>query len=696
MTSINYDPKSFVISGKRTLLVMGEMHYARSPRAHWPALLDRARACGLNSVASYVFWSWHEPKRDKYDFSDDHDLGYFLKLCAERKLHVLLRMGPYCCAEWNYGGYPCWLRDEPEITIRTYNEPYLRRVEKYFEHLCAEVRPYLATRGGPIILAQVENEYANVAKRYGADGERYLVWMAELARRLGIDVPIIMCEGAAPNVIETVNGFSIPDERVAKFRRTHPDLPMIWTELWPSWYDTWGFQAHRRSAGNIAWHLLRFIGNGGAGWNYYMWHGGTNFGRTSMYLQTTNYDFDGPIDEYGRITAKGAYLARLHKVLNSHQELLVSGARERTTVAGGGTQIRWTLGEQSLTFEHDEKGAGRVISSDGHTLFDTLTDAKAVEKSWHAAEWQTAAVPEQWQVRPEPRPLQRTDGITAAQPVEGLSLTHDQSDYCWYSTDVSFAVAGTQVVEFAGCGDLIYLNLDGELVAQTQPPFRENRGSTTPEPGARPANDLELLVSDGFRQTFRINASAGKHHLEILTASLGLIKGDWQIAASMENERKGIWNKVSLNGKPVNTWTMHPCLVGEKQEFVRMSWENAPIAKSGIPCVWYRTEFAIPSTLLQADADFRLDANGLGKGMLFINGHALGRHWLIPGNGYGADEVWHQPILDGLWLDPAGEPTQRWYHVPQSWLAASNTLVLFEEQACLPDKVRLEVRKHVG
>ena len=147
---VTFDPTSFKINGERVLLIMGEIHYSRSPRQSWPDLLDRSVAAGLNCIAAYVFWNWHEVRRGVYDFSGDHDLRYFLNLCAERNLFVLLRSGPYCCAEWNYGGYPPYLRNEPGITIRTWNEPYLNRVEKYVQHLVPEFRPYLATQGSAV------------------------------------------------------------------------------------------------------------------------------------------------------------------------------------------------------------------------------------------------------------------------------------------------------------------------------------------------------------------------------------------------------------------------------------------------------------------------------------------------------------------------------------------------------------------
>lgn len=686
-TCMSYDQRSFVINGERTLLISGEVHYARSPRELWPAILDRSVECGLNCIATYIFWNAHEPRRGEFDFSGDRDLGHFLSLCAERHLYVILRMGPYCCAEWNYGGYPSWLRDEPGIVIRTWNEPYLQRVEAYFQRLCAEVRPFLATRGGPVILCQVENEYANVAKRYGADGQRYLEWMADVAKRLGVEVPIIMCEGGAEGAIDTVNGFSISDERLREFRERHPAMPIIWTEFWPGWYETWGFQRHDRDPRNMAFHLLRFLARGGSGWNYYMWHAGTNFGRTSMYLQATAYGFDAPLDEYGRITAKAAFLARLHRILQQHAPILLEGER-RTAVGGDGVEATtWRLGALSLQLRLTSSTA-QLLDSGSAILFDTAATGADVLGAPATPLWVQHCQLDKWQECPEPFPSDRDDGVQAERPVEQLTLTRDQSDYCWYSTMLHVESDGPVTLEIPYGGDLLYAYLDEKLVAQTQAPFRENRGPTMPGDNGPAANDLERQVRDGFRHVFTFPAVAGTHRLDILAVALGLVKGDWQIAGPMNTERKGIWQEVLANGRVVTGWTMRPFLHWERQD--AMPWRG-PVAPPR-PCTWYRTSFALPAPLLEADADFRLDATGLGKGLLFMNGHGLGRYWLLPGAGYGADAAWQDQALDGLSLGPPGEPTQRYYHVPRAWLKAQNELVIFEEQPVAPGLIRMEAR----
>lgn len=689
-----YDARSFFVAGQRRLLISGEIHYARSPRAAWPKLLDQSGACGLNAIAAYVFWNVHEPRPGEFDFAGDHDLGHFLALCHERGLAVLLRMGPYCCAEWNYGGYPAWLRDEPGITIRTWSEPYLRRVERYFTHLCAEVRPHLATAGGPVILAQIENEYANVAKRYGEGGQRYLHWVAELARRQGLDIPLIMCEGAAPGMIETVNGHSISDDRVTAFRACHPELPLIWTELWPAWYDTWGYQRHRRSARNIAWHLLRFLGHGGAGFNYYMWHGGTNFGRTSMYLQTTSYDFDAPLDEAGRITPKGAYLAQLHHVLAAQADVLLSGECRRDVQPDGTVHIAWHYGEQRLRLELQPDTERAVLrTGTGAVLFDSHAEPTTTFPGWS-----TAIVPTDWRRWREPLPSARPDApVVTALPVEQLLLTHDATDYCWYSSTVTLATAGRHALELMRGGDVFAVYLDGRCVARSRPPFLENRGPTLSGTAADTSvNLLEAQGGDAFHHRFHFRATAGEHQLDILAVSLGLIKGDWQVAGPMIIERKGLWGPVLLDGSDVRDWRMHPGLWGERLALPELPhavrWQSAPADCRPRPLTWYETVFDLTTDQLAADADFRLAADGLGKGHLYLNGHALGRHWLIVADGYGADAGWHKVKVDGLRLEPVGEPTQRCYHLPRAWLLERNRLVICEEFACAPHHVTVEWR----
>jgi len=706
--SVSFDERSLLVDGSRMLLTCGEIHYPRSTRAMWPALLQRSKALGLNTIASYVFWNVHETRRGVYDFSGERDLGCFLDLCQQHGLAVFLRVGPYICAEWNFGGFPPYLRDEPGIAIRTMNKAYAARVEAWFERLAEVVKPRLKSNRGPVILVQVENEYTNVSKRYGEQGQEYLRWIVELAKRLGFaGVPSTMCEGGAQGAIETSNGFSIPPERIAAVRKSHPGTPLLWTEIYPAWYRVWGGAAVPAGDGRfMAGGILDFISRGGSGINYYPWHGGTNFGRNSMYLQTTSYDFSAPLDEYGSVTATGVYLGRLHAVLREQSPILLEGERSEHAV-GATRTVTWRKGSEELRmiqetppeersgqgFPHMQVKRARLVNSRGETLFDVDATRDTVTRSFPAPAWnpvrQKSDRPLDWQAWDEPLPADRRDqGIASEDPVEQLSLTKDSTDYCWYSCTAQVAVQGPQEIVIPYGADLFYLYVDGRLVATSKLPLSEDRGPITPDDPAHPrivANLSESGHEHGFQQSFTLRElTAGEHRIDLLATAVGMIKGDWQIASSMNFERKGIWQGVLWNGQPLRNWTMRPGLAGEKHGLPlrpdAVSWRPALGSR---PLRWYKTRIAVPDDLLRGTAVFRLDAAGLGKGTIWVNGRSIGRHWLIEAR-------------TPAWLaqnnKPSGELSQRYYHVPADWLQPSNELVILEEQAASPAAVQLQMR----
>jgi beta-galactosidase len=678
---VSYDERAILIDGRRELLISGEVHYARVPEKDWERVLDATKAAGLNCVATYVFWNLHEDKRDRYDFGDGKDLSRFLGLCGDRGLYVILRAGPYCCAEWNYGGFPSWLRDEPGIVLRTWNTPYLRRVEKYLRHLFAETRRSLATRGGPVIMVQLENEYANIAKRYGKDGGRYLAWFIKLAREQGIDVPVVMCEGGARGALEAFNGFSISNVQIADFRKKQAGLPLMWTELWTGWYDTWGCEHHLRDARNVAYHILRFLAAGGAAWNYYMWHGGTNFGRTSMYLQAHSYDFDAPLDEWGRVTRKGAYLSLLHQVLEEKKGPLLNGRRVESP-----SGVVWADGGNELRLDWDEKGRRGVLSGErGKVLFDTEGAWRELGKARrHASPWRPLEHCRNWRWMPEPLPSSRSDpGTLNASPQDQLLWTRDETDYCWYSHTLEGKRAGKHELYLPFCGDFLRVYINGKPVAQTSPSLKECRGPTDAAPDPGSVNPLELAKSE-YAQTFQVPLRTGRNQVDVLCSALGLIKGDWMISGPMTGERKGIWSNPYLDNEPLRGWRMRAGLEG-------YSSKGRSRRRSKF-LGWCQTEFSVSRRMLDGSHDFRLDLMGWEKGMIFVNGRLLGRFWLIESHGYGPDESWHQKEKHGLAIEGAGKPTQRYYRIPHCWLKEKNSLRILEEGRA-PLLVKIESRR---
>jgi len=719
---VTADARSFSIHGKRQLIISGEIHYPRVSRAEWERVLDRTKEAGINCVASYVFWNIHEPQPGVYDFSGQADLGTFLSLCQERGLVFIVRMGPYCCAEWNYGGFPSWLRDIPGITFRTWNEPYIENVKRYFRVLVTQILPHLASNGGNVILVQVENEYNNIAKRYGENGPKYLAWIVEYVKSLGIDVPTITCEGGAPGAIEAVNGFSV-HETAVKHRQKHPDMPLLWTENWPSWYDTWGYEHHVRDPYEIGYEILRFISVGGSGFNYYMWHGGTNFGRTSMYLQVTRYDFGSPLNEWGEPTEKYRILSALHRCLLANQKLLLGGKRREKSLSENGKVFSITWGNATegcvLTVNSEtepreiapEGGKALLHPAAGACLWNLRQGAsEPLWKSWpaiakkravlSAERWKPAAKSSPWLSFPEPKPSARKDGITALHPIEQLLLTHDATDYCWYATDVQATGTRLATLHIERGGDFFYVFVNGRLADRTQGQLLEVRGPTVSSKEATviPANHLEESVlkngKNGYEHTFSIPLKRGNNRIEILACALGLIKGDWQLALPMQYERKGIWDAVSLDGKKLTGWRHHPGLIGEKlrldesfaAEFPLVAWKAR--GQTG-PLTWYLQEFELSTRQLQPNLAWAFDASGVEKGMLRLNGHGIGRVWQIPAYGPGADPL--PPIIGTI---GRGRPTQRYYRIPTSWLRPRNRLLFFSESGAKPMQEALVCRPY--
>ncbi|GHO83329.1 hypothetical protein KSZ_13350 [Dictyobacter formicarum] len=686
---MSYDSRAVIINGQRTLIVSGAIHYPRSTPAMWPELLRQSKEAGLNTIETYVFWNLHEREQGVFDFSDRLNLFHFCELAEQYGLHVILRIGPYICAETNYGGLPSWLREVPNMAIRTYNQPFMREMERWVRFLVDYIRPLLASHGGPIILVQLENEYENIASRYGAEGQRYLRWVSELGQALNLGVPLVMCVGATEGAIETMNGF-YAHLMLEQHALNHPDQPGIWTENWPAWYDTYGYPHHIRTPQDVAYGVARFIAAGGTGVNYYMWHGGTNFGREAMYLQTTSYDFNAPLNEFGQPTTKSRHLAGLHQVLHAYASLLLEQERPQPQALG---EQQWAYtyvnDTQSLTFlcndaplpatcllgeEKIELPAHAVLLvGDGVIRYNTaevdtshtlqLTH-QPLERAIAQATWYPEPLPQHW-----PAALQNS--VKAPRPIEQLSLTHDHTDYCWYSTTFSTSDAEEGTLSLIGFADMAHIFVDGQFVATSPTPLIENRGS---------------FEGPAFTQSFHLSLSAGQHEVAILSCAIGLIKGDWMIDANMVEERKGLWGHARWNSTVLEgNWSMQPGLVGERGALfgagaALVSWQQEGAEAINQPLRWWQLAFSRP----QGAGPFTVDLNGMQKGMAWLNGRCIGRYWLTPATG--ETEHWQKNII---FAQDAGSPTQRYYHLPEEWLQEENVLALFEELGGDPSTVAI-------
>lgn len=370
---VTYDAKSFIIGGRRVFLSSGAVHYFRSPRESWKNIITKAKLAGLNTVETYVAWNFHEYEEDEYDFEGDRNLGEFLETIHGEGLYAIVRPGPYICAEWDFGGFPWWLATKEGIRFRTDDPIYLSYVDRWFDELIPLIARYQYTKGGPVIAVQVENEYSIAGQDPGM-GERYQGHLRDGMRARGIDVPLLTCAGGCSGTIECANAHR-PSDLFPELRKRQPDMPLFSTEFWGAWYDVWGQEHRTRDARDVYNETLRIAAAGGSGYNYYMWHGGTNFGYTTMYLQTTSYDSDAPLSEAAQWTEKGHWTKLAAQFLQTVAPIL--------TEADGPEALNQALPEGVKSWVRR--------TSDSAVVFFENTGTDSVTFDF---EWESAAIPD--------------------------------------------------------------------------------------------------------------------------------------------------------------------------------------------------------------------------------------------------------------------------------------------------------------
>jgi beta-galactosidase len=315
----------FVLDGKPFVIRSGEMHYQRVPHQYWHDRMKKMRALGLNTLTTYVFWNVHEPKPGVWDFTGDLDLKAYLKAAQEEGLFVLLRPGPYVCAEWDLGGLPAWLLANKEMKIRTKDPQFLAAAERYIKKVGEIATPLQVAKGGPILMVQVENEYGS----FGNDHE-YTGAILKMLRDAGFDGMLYTADGSEdkmfaggplPGILAAINfgASDDPEKEFANFAKFRTGVPKMVGEFWTGWFDHWGENHHRtdaaKEAKNLDWLLSR-----GIGVNLYMVHGGTTWGPMAganlddrYEPDISSYDYDAPIDEAGRLTPKFYALREVFK-----------------------------------------------------------------------------------------------------------------------------------------------------------------------------------------------------------------------------------------------------------------------------------------------------------------------------------------------------------------------------------------------
>ncbi|KAL5227278.1 hypothetical protein ABZP36_015543 [Zizania latifolia] len=702
-TTVSYSDRGLVINGERRIILSGSIHYPRSTPEMWPDLIKKAKEGGLDAIETYVFWNGHEPHRRQYNFAGNYDVVRFFKEIQNAGMYAILRIGPYICGEWNYGGLPAWLRDIPGMQFRLHNKPFENEMETFTTLIINKMKDakMFAGQGGPIILAQIENEYGNImgGLNNNESASEYIHWCADMANKQNVGVPWIMCQqddDVPHNVVNTCNGFYCHD-----WFPNRTGIPKIWTENWTGWFKAWDKPDFHRSAEDIAFAVAMFFQKRGSLQNYYMYHGGTNFGRTSggPYI-TTSYDYDAPLDEYGNLRQpKYGHLKELHSVLKSMEKILVHGAYVDKNHGVNVTVTKYTLGSNSACFinnRFDNKDVN--VTLDGITHFlpawsvSILPDCKTVAFNSAKIKTQTSVMVKKpssaklkWSWMPENLKPFMTDergSFRKSELLEQIATATDQSDYLWYRTSLHHKGKGRYKLYVNTTGHELYAFVNGKLVGQ------------------RHSANGEFV----FQLESPVELYHGKNYISLLSATVGLKNygplfekmpaGIVGGPVKLVNAAKGTGIDLSHS-----SWSYKAGLAGEFRQVhldkPGYEWRShngtIPINR---PFTWYKTTFQAPA----GEDTVVVDLLGLNKGMAWVNGNNLGRYW----PSYTAAEMGgcHRCDYRGVFqadgdgqkcLTGCGEPAQRFYHVPRSFLRAGepNKLILFEEAGGDPSEVGL-------
>ena len=550
----------FLLDGKPFQIISGEMHYPRIPREYWRVRLRMARAMGLNTISTYVFWNLHQTKPGVYDFSGQLDVAEFVREAQEEGLFVILRPGPYVCAEWDLGGLPAWLLADSQIVLRSDDPKFMHPAELWIKRLGQELAPLQATRGGPILAVQVENEYGS----FGSD-KVYLQHVYDLITGAGFgesllytaDGPEQLPKGTLPGVPAVVN-FGPGETReaftaLAKFR---PGQPLMAGEYWAGWFDHWGGK-HAATYTTEQLRDLKWMLAQGYSVNLYMFHGGSTRGfmnganfRETYEPQTSSYDYDAALDESGRPTKK--YFAFRQVLALANPRLTPPDVPE----------VAPTIAISSLAMNET------------------------------AGLWDNLGTP-----------------IVADAPTSMESLGQSYG-YIVYRAHLAGAVTGE--LRMAGIHDYAKVFVNGK----EQGTLDTRMGQTSLIIHADAAdNRLDILVENGGRVNF------SKH---------------------LRDQRKGIEGAITLARKELKGWWMYP-----------LPMSDLSAVKFGPGPTPEGPQYRRGSFVLAKPGDTFLDMRQFDKGVVWVNGHLLGRFWKIG-------------------------PQQTLY-VPAPWLKeGSNELVVFQ------------------
>jgi beta-galactosidase len=530
---------SFLLDGKPFQMISGEMHYPRVPREAWRSRMKMAKAMGLNTIGTYVFWNLHEPQKGKFDFTGNNDVAEFVKIAREEGLWVILRPSPYVCAEWEFGGYPYWLQNEKGLEVRSKEPRYLKEYESYIKEIGKQLAPLQINHGGNILMVQIENEYGS----YGSD-KQYLSINQKFFKEAGFDGLLYTCDpapdlvkGHLPGLLPAVNGLDNPAKVKKIINDNHNGKgPYYIAEWYPAWFDWWGTKHHTVPAEHYTSHLDSVLA-AGISINMYMFHGGTTRGfmnganykdGTPYEPQISSYDYDAPLDEAGNATPK---FMKFREVI---QKYLPAGVNLPPVPA-----------------------AKPTISIPAIKFTQSLNVQSAL-----------------------PAPKANITPLT----FEDL---HQNYGFVLYRSTIAGGKTG--VLKLKELRDYAVVMVNGKTVGALD--RRLNQDSLT------------------------LTLPSGKITLDILVENSGRIN----FGKYLLQNKKGITQKVLFAGTEVKQWKMYS-LPFNNLNAVKFgatkhnSW--SPVIKKG-------------GFNLNQVGDTYLDLSHWGKGVVWVNGHNLGRYWNI-------------------------------------------------------------------
>ncbi|XP_066311535.1 beta-galactosidase 7-like [Miscanthus floridulus] len=661
-----YDGRALILDGARRMLFSGDMHYPRSTPEMWPDLIAKAKKGGLDVIQTYVFWNAQEPVQGQFNFEGRYDLVKFIREIHAQGLYVSLRIGPFVESEWKYGGLPFWLRGIPNITFRSDNEPFKRHMQKFVTkivNLMKDERLFYP-QGGPIIISQIENEYKLVEAAFHSKGPPYVHWAAAMAVNLQTGVPWMMCkqDDAPDPIINTCNGLICGETFPGP---NSPNKPALWTENWTSRYPLYGQDQRYRSAADLAFAVALFIARKkGSLVNYYMYHGGTNFGRVASSYVTTSYYDGAPLDEYGLIwQPTWAHLRELHAAVKQSAETLLWGAysnhsfgqqQEGHVFATDSGCVAFLVNfdkHKVSTIQFGEEvfqlapKSISILSQCRELIFETgkinaqhgLRTAQVVQPLNHA---------DRWKIFKEPIPAVPSKiSHVGNQLCEHLSTTKDETDYLWYLATYNYRRNGNDdlVLNVESHAHILHAFINNDHVGSVH--------GSHDKPG-----NIVLNAAISLRE--------GQNSISLLCVMVGSPGS----GAYMERRTFGV-RKVSIKRRQqrphsinIELWKHQVGLYGETNKIYTSEGSShaewTAVDKSvHLPLIWYKTTFDTP----WGNDPVTLNLTSMGKGEVWINGQSIGRYWVS-------------------FKTPSGKPSQSMYHIPRNFLkTGENLLVLMEE-----------------